>query len=203
MFNIVFASTNHGKIREFSYQLNIPHIQFLTLDKVLLPPLPKIEETGSTFIENALLKARGYYHYIKQPIIADDSGLVVPSLNGEPGVYSARYAGINATDSQNTDLLLLNMQDMIAEKRDAFFQISLVYKDESGEMVFDGRCYGKILDRPQGANGFGYDPVFYIPEFNKTMAELTLEEKSKISHRGRAVNELKKFLKNVSNNPDF
>lgn len=203
MKTIVIASTNQGKIREVQQQLNLNGLQILPLNHFSNFSFPDVKESGSTFKENALIKARAYFDILKIPVIADDSGLVVPVINGEPGVYSARYAGPEASDYANNTLLLEKLKNIPDDHRDAFFQIFMVFKDTNAEHFFEGRCYGKIITSAKGSNGFGYDPVFYIPELKKTMAELTLDEKIKISHRGKALAELKMFLKKTLQMPDF
>lgn len=188
---LVIATRNAGKFREFSYLLKDHFSRICSLDE--FGPLPQIEETGETFCENAYLKASGIAELIKKPTLADDSGLVVDALNGEPGVYSARYAGDEATDDENIERLLQNMGD--SSNRTARFVccLSLIIPG-SVSIEAEGSCEGEILRKRKGKGGFGYDPVFHIPEINKTMAELTAREKNSISHRYRALDNLIKKI---------
>jgi XTP/dITP diphosphohydrolase len=149
------------------------------------------EESGKTFAENSYIKAFSAMQAAGMPAIADDSGLEVYSLNGEPGVYSARYAAINGRGEESDDsannALLVERLDGVSDRRAAFVScITLIYPD-GRKLVAEGRCEGEILESPRGENGFGYDPLFYIPELGKTMAELSASEKNAISHRGRAL----------------
>jgi XTP/dITP diphosphohydrolase len=197
MTRIIFATTNSGKLKEVNKLLNIPTVSLIKLEALKNQPIPEVEETGSTFHENALIKARAYYSIFQQPVIADDSGLTVPELNNEPGVYSARYAGPHASDNENNALLVKKIAGLPIEKRKAFFHCVTVYKDDNHEEIFEGKCYGRILEKPIGTNGFGYDPLFFIDELNKTFAQLGTEEKNQISHRGKAVNLLSEYLKKM------
>lgn len=182
---IVFASSNQGKWREFSEllkPLNIELIQQNTLG------ITDADETGLSFVENAIIKARHAANIAKLPAIADDSGLAVAALNGAPGIYSARYAGTgNAED--NIQKLLSEMKDIHAENREARFHCVLVFVSHANDptpLICDGQWSGTILEAPRGKQGFGYDPVFYVPSENCAAAELPLEIKNKISHRGMA-----------------
>lgn len=155
--------------------------------------LDDVEETGTTFEENAYLKAKAACDKTGLPAVADDSGLCVDALNGEPGVYSARYAGENATDEQRYQKLLYNLKDVPAEKRTARFVSAVCCVWPSGEsLTVRGECEGTIGARPLGENGFGYDPVFMVGE--KSFAQLSAEEKDAISHRGRALVKLQQEL---------
>lgn len=157
------------------------------------------EETGLTFIENAILKARHAAQITGLPAIADDSGTAVDALGGAPGIYSARYSGEDATDRQNTEKLLHTLQDIPDEKRQAQFHCVLVYMrhaDDPTPVVCHGRWPGVIARKPAGDGGFGYDPIFFVPSEGKTAAELTREEKSAISHRGQALKLLLDALRN-------
>jgi XTP/dITP diphosphohydrolase len=192
---IIFTTTNKGKIREAKRLLKLKDIYISSLKSFNDLNVPHIPETGNTFEENARIKARAYYELLKIPVIADDSGLVVPALNNEPGVRSARYAGINASTSENNALLLRKMKLLKNSDRQAYFQSAIIYKDELNELLFEGRCYGRIAEKPKGIEGFGYDPLFFISKLNKTFAELSIREKNKISHRGMAFKALEAYLR--------
>ncbi|MBK8815761.1 MAG: RdgB/HAM1 family non-canonical purine NTP pyrophosphatase [Methylococcaceae bacterium] len=190
---IILASNNQGKIRE---------IQFLLPDYEIIPQSEVVqteaEETGLTFVENALLKARHAAQHCHLPVIADDSGLAVDALDGEPGIYSARYAGIGANDKDNNDRLLLELTDVPFEERTARFICLLVMLDHAADPVpriAQGVWEGRILFHPQGANGFGYDPLFWVPSHHCSSAELPPEVKNSLSHRGQALRQLASLLK--------
>lgn len=152
-----------------------------------------VEETGTTFAENALLKALAACRASNLPSISDDSGLEVEALNGAPGVWSARYGGEGLNDQERLDLLLKNLEDV--EHRDARFVSSIACVFPNGDTIkAEGYCYGKILSAPRGDGGFGYDPIFYIENLGKTMAELEQKEKNSISHRGNALRDFKSNL---------
>ena len=168
-------------------------IPLLTLSD--FPEIDSIEETGTTLEENSLIKARTVYKITKLPVIADDTGLEVDALNGDPGVFTGRYAGENATYKQNIDKLLLALQEVPKEKRTARFRTVVSFIDDTKELQTEGLVQGIITEDPKGNKGFGYDPVFFIPDLNKTFAELEEEEKNKISHRGLALQNLRKLLK--------
>ena len=192
---IIFASFNKNKVKEVQEMLNLYNINILSLSDLKTDRIPEAVEDGNSFHENALIKARHYYNLLKMPVISDDSGLVVPALNNGPGIYSARYAGSNSTDEKNNKLLLKKIKDFSKDQRKAFFQTVVIYKDELQERFFEGTCQGLITRTAKGHSGFGYDPIFLVPELNKTFAELSISEKSKISHRGVAIRALKDFLK--------
>jgi XTP/dITP diphosphohydrolase len=191
---IIFASFNKNKVKEVQGMLDLNDVILLSLSDFKNQKIPEAIENGDSFEENALIKARYYYNILKLPVISDDSGLEVPSLGNEPGIYSARYAGPDATDKKNNDLLLKKLENLPIEQRHARFIAILVYKDARMEKIFNGECHGVIAYAPKGQFGFGYDPLFFVPQLKKTYAELTIEEKSKISHRGMAVRSLKNFL---------
>lgn len=179
----VMATHNPNKLLELQRILEPLHIEVTTAD------LQEVEETGTTFAENAYLKAKAACEQTGLPAVADDSGLVVDALNGSPGVYSARYAGPDATDAQRMDKLLHELDGVPAEQRTARFvsAICVVYPD--GErMDVEGVCEGSVAFAPRGHDGFGYDPIFLVGE--KTYAELTPAEKDAVSHRGKALREL-------------
>ena len=197
---LILASRNQKKIREVEAILvtHFPDIRILSLDDVGY--VGDIEENGSTYEENALIKARtaveaGNHRY---PAIADDSGLSVDALDGAPGVYSARYAGGHGDDAANNALLLKNLAHLPVEQRTAHFVccIALVYPD-GREMTVRGETEGVIIDDARGEGGFGYDPYFYYPPFEKTFAELSAEEKNAISHRGKAIAKVAEILKDI------
>ncbi|WP_284973327.1 XTP/dITP diphosphatase [Atlantibacter hermannii] len=190
MQKVVLATGNAGKVRELASLL-----QDFGLDIVAQTDLgvESAEETGLTFIENSILKARHAAAITGLPAIADDSGLAVDALGGAPGIYSARYAGVDASDRQNLEKLLVALKDVPDGQRQAQFHCVLVYlrhADDPTPLVFHGVWPGEITHAPAGKGGFGYDPIFYVPSEGKTAAELTREEKSAISHRGQALKQL-------------
>ena len=196
MNRLVFATGNSGKVKEVIDFINLSSINLVSLTELENYPFPDAVEDGNSFLENAQKKARHYFHLINEPIIADDSGLVVNALNGEPGIFSARYAGPNATDEQNNIFLLDKLKSANTMDWEAYFIAVIVYKDQYQEVVFEGKSWGRIIENPQGNKGFGYDPIFYINELQKTYAQMEPFEKNKYSHRGKAVEALKKFLIN-------
>jgi len=190
MKKIVLASNNKGKVREFNQLL-------ADLDYEVIPQaelgVEEIEETGLTFVENAILKARNASKITGLPAIADDSGIEVDALKGAPGIYSARFAGKNASDQENLDKLLQALKDVPDEQRTARFQCLLVFMQHDLDptpMIFQGTWEGLILHAPQGENGFGYDPVFFVPGKNCSSAQLPSEVKNRLSHRGQALQKL-------------
>jgi len=191
---IVFASGNPGKIREVAEILSDMNITVVPQQEF---GIESPEETGSTFVENALLKARYAAAQCGLPAMADDSGIVVDALDGRPGVWSARYAGEDVTDEENVDKLLEEMADVIPTRRGGGFHCAavLVYPDEAIEpLVVESTWRGEILRQRRGDGGFGYDPVFFDQRYQKTGAEMTPEEKNSVSHRGRAFRELRNLL---------
>jgi len=190
---IVFASGNLGKVREIREMLSGMNIELASLKDY--PDIPEIVEDGKTFLENALKKARTVSERTGRAVLADDSGLQVDALGGEPGIYSARYAGEGASDDDNIRLLLEKLKEVPPEKRTASFCCVLVlYNTDGTYESFESRWPGRIIDDRRGDNGFGYDPVFYVPELNKTAAELPPEIKNRISHRGQSFLKLKQSL---------
>ena len=188
---IIIATKNRGKIEEFS---DLFRNYFNNISSLLdYEFIPEIVESGSTFEENALLKANIISSHFDKIVLADDSGLVVEALDGEPGIYSARYAGESSTDEQNVDKLLDRIKPHENRKAQFICVLALVYPDGTAKM-FEGSCEGEIIDERRGSNGFGYDPVFFVPELNKTMAELDPADKNSISHRSYAVGKLKNYL---------
>lgn len=156
---------------------------------------PHVVENGSTYLENAEIKARALYELVKEPVFADDSGLEVDALNGKPGIHSARYSGDDANHERNIARLLQELGDLPQSERNARFRCVIVYIDDSGKShSFEGIFSGYIGTEKSGCGGFGYDPVFYLKERNCSVAELSAEEKNRLSHRSIAVEKLKKFL---------
>lgn len=191
---IVIATRNPGKAKEFSALFAKEGYQTKTL--LDYPELPDVEETGKTFEENARLKAETIAHLLQQPVLADDSGLVVDALNGMPGIFSARFAGEQKSDAANNAKLLHELTDVSDDKRTAHFHCTLVFAAPQKEsLVVEANWNGRIGRIPQGDNGFGYDPLFIVPEYGKTSAELSSEEKNEMSHRGMAVKQLEKVWK--------
>jgi XTP/dITP diphosphohydrolase len=187
MQKVVLATGNAGKVRELAHLL-----AGFGLDVVAQTELgvESAEETGLTFIENAILKARHAAAITGLPAVADDSGLAVDFLGGAPGIYSARYAGADASDQQNLDKLLVALKDVPQGQRTAQFHCVLVYMrhaEDPTPLVCHGSWAGEITFAEAGEGGFGYDPIFYVPELGKTAAELSREEKSAVSHRGQAL----------------
>lgn len=190
---IVIATQNEGKAREFKSLFESKGYSIKTLRD--FPKLEDVEETGETFQENALLKAETIAKHLHTTVLADDSGLVVHALHGQPGVYSARYAGEEKSDAKNNAKLLIELADIKGADRSAHFHCSLALAHpEKESLVIDGKVEGQIVDVPRGDNGFGYDPLFFIPNKNKTMAELDNDEKNRISHRANALKKLDKEL---------
>ena len=188
---IVIATGNQGKAKEFTALFARAGYQIKTLAD--FPDLPDVEETGKTFEENARLKAETIAQILQQPVLADDSGLAVDALNGMPGVYSARFAGDHKSDAANNAKLLHELTEVPDEKRSAHFHCTLVFAAPHKEsLVVEADWPGRIARIPQGDNGFGYDPLFFVPEFNKTAAEMTAAEKNEVSHRAKAVKKLEK-----------
>jgi XTP/dITP diphosphohydrolase len=189
-FQIVLATSNPGKIAELQSLLSPLPIEWIPQGEF---NIPDIEETGKTFIENAILKARHASRISGLPALADDSGLVVDALEGAPGVYSSRYAGENATDAQRNQKLLAEMQDVEEHDRAAAYHCVLAlveYEDDPVPLICHGIWEGSILFEPRGQNGFGYDPIFYVPTHKRSAAELSTAEKNAISHRGQVVDQL-------------
>lgn len=188
---LLFATTNMGKLKEVRKVFS--ETAFTILSLADFPNIPEIIEDGTTFAGNAKIKAKTVYDLFKVPTIADDSGLSVEQLNGEPGVFSARYAGENATDEANNKLLLEKLSHF-PEPHLAEFICSAVFYDGKNFILAEDVMDGKIIHEPRGDNGFGYDPLFIAEGFSITNGELSLEEKNKISHRAKAFNQLKKNL---------
>lgn len=195
---VIVATSNKGKLAEIRSTVDLPVLEFTTAAELGFDPLD-VEEAGSSFLENARLKARAYAERFGMPVLADDSGLQVDALGGEPGVYSSRYAGADGDDAANNRKLLDALSEVDDSRRTARFRsvIVLVYAD-GAETVAEGVCEGVIGHEPRGEGGFGYDPLFLpVATPGRTMAELTLEEKNAISHRGAALRALRRAFKGI------
>jgi len=192
---LVLATRNKGKIMELRKLLHDFDINIKGLDE--FSPIPEVEEDGRTFEENAYKKASHTAKLLGVPALADDSGLVVKALDGDPGVHSARYAGEYASDEEKYDKLLKEMKGK--KDRSAYFECAIVIAKPKGRSskTFTGRCDGEIAFEPMGEDGFGYDPVFIYPPLKKTFAQIPLEEKNRISHRGKAMAKLKEDFDNI------
>ncbi len=195
MKKLVLASRNKHKLRELKYFLNGLPFEVLSVDDY--PGIPHLIEDGTTFEENALRKARQVYERTHELSLADDSGLEVFFLNGRPGVYSARYAGIDANDEKNNQKLLAEMRGVAPRRRTSQFKAVLALVGKEIERTTEGICPGILAETPRGTNGFGYDPIFIPNGFNRTYAELTAEEKNRISHRSRAFAKMRDVLKSL------
>jgi XTP/dITP diphosphohydrolase len=195
MQRYVLASGNPGKVREINEILSGLDILVVAQSEFTIP---EAEETGLSFVENAILKAR---HAAKQtglPAIADDSGIEVDALKGAPGIYSARYAGVGASDQKNLEKLLSAIKDVPEQQRTARFQCLMVFMQHASDptpIICQGTWEGRILEQPSGNNGFGYDPVFWVPEQGCTAAQLSAEQKNSLSHRGKALQQLLNALR--------
>ncbi len=192
MKKIVIASNNPGKLQEFSHLLKPLGIQVLPQSVF---NVVEAEEPYQTFVENALVKARHASKCTGLPALADDSGICVDALNGEPGVCSARYAGEPKSDERNNQKLTEQLR--IRQDRSAHYYCIIVlvrYADDPQPIITDGSWYGRIILEPRGTGGFGYDPYFYLPDLDKTAAELSIEDKNLISHRGKALIRLTRYL---------
>ncbi|HEX6522274.1 MAG TPA: RdgB/HAM1 family non-canonical purine NTP pyrophosphatase [Streptosporangiaceae bacterium] len=191
---VVLATRNEAKLRELARILAGSPVELIGLDK--FPDAPDVPETGATFEENALLKARAIAEFTGLPAVADDSGLCVDALNGMPGVLSARWAGRHGDDQANLDLVLAQMADMPDGRRGAHFACAAALVAPAGtEYVVTGRVDGRLIRERRGSGGFGYDPIFLPDGFNVTTAEMTPDEKDAISHRGRAFRALAPFIR--------
>ena len=195
MQKVVLASNNPGKVRELAELLSERDLELLPQSAF---GLTEVAETGLTFVENAILKAREAAKVAGLPAIADDSGIVVDALDGQPGIYSARYAGSAATDEENLTKLLAALDGVPEEKRTARFYCLIVYMSHPADptpIICDGTWEGRILFERRGKGGFGYDPVFYLPELGCSAAELLPAKKNALSHRGQALRALVKRIK--------
>ena len=195
MDKIVLASNNVGKAREITEILSVYGISVEPQSNFGVPEVP---ETGLTFVENALIKARNASHHTGLPALADDSGIEIDALKGAPGIYSARFAGENASDEDNLQKALAKLQGVPDGQRSARFQCVMVlmkHENDPTPLIFQGSWEGSILSEPHGNNGFGYDPIFYVPEHDCSSAQLSAEQKNSLSHRGKALKLLADHLK--------
>jgi len=194
---VVIATGNPGKVREFAQILEGCHLEAVPQSEFGVPDVP---ETGTTFVENAIIKARNASAHTGLPAIADDSGIEVDALDGRPGIYSARFAGAGASDQANLDKLIEEMRDVPEGERAARYQALIVYlrhAEDPTPIICQGTWEGRLLFEPVGDGGFGYDPIFYVPERGCSSAELTADEKHVLSHRGKALRELVARLGNA------
>ncbi|MGC9365039.1 MAG: XTP/dITP diphosphatase [Fidelibacterota bacterium] len=193
MTKILISSNNPDKIKEIRAIFRLPGVELLTLAD--FPDAPEVIEDGNTLSENALKKASMLNEFSGLPTIADDTGLEVDGLNGQPGVYSARYAGENASYADNVQKLIQEIQNVPEERRSARFRTVAVFYHPEIVLRAEGTIEGQILTEQRGQNGFGYDPIFYVPAYRKTLAELSPREKNAISHRGQAFTRLYQSLR--------
>jgi len=190
---IVIATHNQDKLKEI--QREIDGFKWEVVSLSAFPEILEIVEDGKTLVENALIKAREVFEKTGLPTISDDTGLEVDALDGAPGVYTARYAGEDCSYEDNVNKMLKDMHKVPMPNRTAIFKTVMVFKDENEELIVEGVVKGIISRETRGEDGFGYDPIFYVPENNKTFAEMTMSEKNKISHRGNAIRNLINELK--------
>ncbi|MDA1188740.1 MAG: XTP/dITP diphosphatase [Chloroflexi bacterium] len=194
---LLVATRNKGKLREFDRLLEDCGLTLVSLSDISITD--EVEETGATFEENAILKAGEYHRLSGLPTLADDSGIEVDALDGSPGVRSARFAGEHATDADNIALLLGKLRGVPDDRLNARFRCVIAVALPNQPMqTFTGDCEGRIVRTPRGDNGFGYDPVFYLPDLGKTVAELSPEEKHRISHRGVAARKALQWLQSIT-----
>ena len=193
---LVLATRNQDKIIEITDILSGLNIDIITLDS--FPDIPEIIEDGDTLEANAEKKAREIHKTTGLPSLADDTGLEVDCINGAPGAYSSRFAGENATYAMNNEKLLNKLKDVPRKQRTARFRCVMAIA-ENGQITFlEGTCHGFILNETKGSHGFGYDPLFYVPEYNQTFAEMPLSLKNKISHRGHALRKVRQYFEKIS-----
>lgn len=192
---VVLATGNRGKLVELQALLAPMAMEVVAQSEFTSV---SVEETGLSFVENAILKARHAAHASGLPAIADDSGIEVDALRGAPGIYSARYAGVGATDAQNLDKLLFELRDVPAAHRTARYRCALAFMRwdlDPSPLICQAHWEGILIDTPRGCGGFGYDPIFLLPELNRTAAELAADEKNRLSHRGQALRALVENLR--------
>ena len=190
---IVLATHNRDKREELQEALSEFTVEILSLND--FPFIGEIEEVGKTLLENSMIKAKTVHNLTQLPVIADDTGLEVEALNGAPGIYSARYAGEDVTYEDNVNKLLAEMENIPLENRKAQFRTVISFVDKDRELWTEGRIKGIIGESAKGKNGFGYDPVFFVPELEKTFSELSIGEKNRISHRGLAMKKFRILLR--------
>ena len=190
---IVLATHNRDKREELQEALSEFTLEILSLND--FPFIGEIEEVGKTLLENSMIKAKTVHNLTQLPVIADDTGLEVEALNGAPGIYSARYAGEDVTYEDNVNKLLAEMEDIPLENRKAQFRTVISFVDKDRELWTEGTIKGIIGETAKGKNGFGYDPVFFVPELEKTFSELSIGEKNRISHRGLAMKKFRILLR--------
>ena len=190
---IVLATHNRDKREELQEALSEFTLEILSLND--FPFIGEIEEVGKTLLENSMIKAKTVHNLTQLPVIADDTGLEVEALNGAPGIYSARYAGEDVTYEDNVNKLLAEMENIPLENRKAQFRTVISFVDKDRELWTEGRIKGIIGESAKGKNGFGYDPVFFVPELEKTFSELSIGEKNRISHRGLAMKKFRILLR--------
>jgi len=191
---VLIATMNPGKVNDFKVLFEPQGIEVVSLLD-LAEPIEDIEETGVTFAENAAIKAETIAEMMQMPVVSDDSGLSIDALNGEPGVYSARYAGLDKDDQKNIDKVLKKLRDVSEKERTAKFVCAMALAEPGkATIIKHGYCEGFITNEMRGTHGFGYDPIFQPVGYDKTMAELSPEEKSAISHRGQALKQLQSSL---------
>ena len=196
MLKLLLASTNPGKIREYRSLLSNLGYQIVTLADLGIAKV--VTESGDSYEQNARLKAATYAKLSQLVTLADDSGLEVDALNGEPGIHSARFAGKDATDVDKVKILLAKLASVPWEKRTAHFKCVIAIATPEGRLeLCHGECHGIIAFEAKGENGFGYDPIFYLPEMGKTLAELPLGVKNQISHRGQAAQKAQQVLQRL------
>jgi len=194
---LILATHNEGKTVEMMYALSHLPIEVVTLND--FPHIGDIPETGTTLLENAFIKAETVFRETGIPALADDTGLEIDALNGDPGVYSARYAGENATFEENCNKVITKLSGIDTSERTARFRTVIAYVNKDEKIHCEGSVNGHILDKKVGTNGFGYDPIFYYPGLKKTFAELKKGEKNSISHRGKALRNFSKLLEKQIN----
>ena len=190
---IVIATHNRDKREELQEALSEFTLEILSLND--FPFIGEIEEVGQTLLENSMIKAKTVHNLTQLPVIADDTGLEVEALNGAPGIYSARYAGKDVTYEDNVNKLLAEMENIPLENRKAQFRTVISFVDKDRELWIEGTIKGIIGETAKGKNGFGYDPVFFVPELEKTFSELSIGEKNRISHRGLAMKKFRILLR--------
>ena len=189
---LLLATNNSHKVKEI--RTILAAVPFVLLSLSDFSDVPELVENGETLEENALIKAREVFKYLKMPVVSDDTGLEVSSLGGQPGVYSARYAGAQATYAENRQKLLQEMRGMELGGRKARFRCAVVYLDSITEKMFEGSCEGRIVEEEHGSGGFGYDPIFVPDGYSQTFGEIPSEVKNRISHRAKAFSSVREFL---------